>query len=285
MIEMPTRLWIRALPMLAAIIFSFANVASGIATGPTPAATPSGKTMVVSAYFLREARRGEMVGTAHRTIAIPEDKTVAKSAMTQLLKGPTKQEKGAGLKTAIPAKTRLNGINLVSETKVATVDLSKEFLTGEKETQRAQVAQVVYTLTQFPTIEKVSFKIDGEAIDKIGDVALDKPVGRADFEMVTPLIFVESPAPFDTVTSPLTFSGTSNTFEGTFQADLLDHQGGVLSHQTVQATSGSGTRGTFDAEITFDAPDSGPITLKVYELSAKDGSEVNIVKIPLKVGD
>jgi germination protein M len=285
MIEMPTRFWIRALPILAAIIFSFANVATGIATGPAPSATPSGRTMVVSAYFLREARRGEMVGTAHRTIAIPEDKTVAKSAMTQLLKGPTKQEKKAGLKTAIPAKTKLNGINLVSETKVATVDLSKEFLRGDKETQRAQVAQVVYTLTQFPTIEKVSFKIDGKAIDKIGDVALEKPLGRTDFEMVTPLIFVESPAPFETVSSPLIISGTANTFEGTFQADILDHEGAVLAHETVQATSGSGTRGTFDAEITFDASDSNTITLKVYELSAKDGSEINTVEIPLKVGD
>ncbi len=282
---MPTRLWIRALLMLAAVIFSVANVTTGIAAGSTPSATPSGKTMVVSAYFLREARRGEMIGAAHRTIAIPEDKTVAKSAMTELLKGPTKQEKGAGLKTAIPAKTKLNGINLVSETKVATVDLSMEFLAGDKETQRAQVAQVVYTLTQFPTIEKVSFKIAGEEIDKIGDVALGKPVGRADFEMVTPLIFVETPALFETVTSPLTISGTANTFEGTFQADILDRHGEVLAHETVQATSGSGTRGTFEAEITFGVPDSGPITLKVYELSAKDGSEVNTVEIPLKIGD
>jgi hypothetical protein len=283
MIEMSIRLWFRALPLLAAIVFSFGNLATSLASGPDPEGTPTGKTITVSTYFLRAARRGDMVATAHRTIPIPEDKTVAKSAMTQLLKGPTKQEKGAGLKTAIPANTKLNGINLVSDTKVATVDLSKEFLIGKMETQRAQVAQVVYTLTQFPTIENVSFKIDGKAVDKIGDVALDKPVGRADFEMVTPLIFVESPAPFDTVSSPLEIYGTSNTFEGVFQADVLDHDGNILTHQTIQATSGTGTRGTFDEELTFDAPSSGTITLKVYEFSAKDGSEVNTVKIPLKV--
>lgn len=276
--------WLPALPLFAALVFSLAGAGAVVATVPTPEASPSARTMTVSTYFLREARRGEMIATAHREIAIPEDKTVAKSAMTELLHGPTKEEKGAGLKTAIPAKTKLKGINLVSETKVATVDLSKAFTSGDKDTMKAQIAQVVYTLTQFPTIEKVSFKIDGEKVAKIGDVALAKPVGRADFEDVTPIIFVESPAPFATVGSPLTVSGTANTFEGVFQADLLDEHNAVLAHEVVQATSGSGTRGTFETKLTFHAPQSGTVTLKAYELSAKDGSVVNDVKIPLKVG-
>jgi Sporulation and spore germination/Immunoglobulin-like domain of bacterial spore germination len=282
---MPKRQWMRAFPLLVALMLSLGGTIGAAAAGSTPEPSPTGRTMTVSAYFLREARRGEMVGTAHRQIAIPEDKTVAKSAMTELLKGPSKEEKGAGLKTAIPKKTKLNGINLVSDTKVATVDLSKAFATGDKNTMEAQVAQVVYTLTQFPTIEKVSFKIDGNAVSKIGDVKLNKPVGRADFDEVTPLIFVESPAPFDEVTSPLQIIGTANTFEATFQADIISGDV-MLAHEVVTATSGSGTRGTFDTEIPFDTADAAAtITLKVYELSAKDGSVVNQVEIPLKVGE
>jgi germination protein M len=280
---MPKRHWMRAFPLFVALMLSLAGTIGAAAAGPTPEPSPTGRTMTISAYFLREARRGEMVGTAHREIPIPEDKTVAKSAMTELLKGPTKKEKGAGLKTAIPKGTKLNGINLVSETKVATVDLTHEFTTGDKETMQTQLAQVVYTLTQFPTIEKVLFKIDGKAVSKIGDVKVNKPVGRADFEEVTPLIFVESPAPFDEVTSPLQITGTANTFEATFQADIISGDV-MLAHEVVTATSGSGTRGTFDTELPFDTADvADTITLKVYELSAKDGSVVNQVEIPLKV--
>jgi germination protein M len=57
----------------------------------------------------------------------------------------------------------------------------------------------------------------------------------------------------------------------------------VLSKHFVTATSGSGTRGTYDFTITFDAP-PGPGKLVVYEVSAADGSRIHQVEIPLKLG-
>jgi hypothetical protein len=275
----------RSLLLVLGLMTLLAGAPGAVATTSTPEASPTGETMTVSVYFLRETRLGKAVGTAHREIEIPEGKTVAKSAISELLDGPTDEEAEIGLHTAIPEKTKLNSINLVSETKVATIDLSEEFTTGDSETTEAQIAQVVYTLTQFPTIEKVALQIDGQDVDKIGDVDLAQPVDRADFEAVTPLIFVESPAPFDEVEVPLQITGTANTFEATFQADVLDEDGNVLVHETMTATSGSGTRGTFDETLDFTPPESGEITLKVYELSAKDGSVVNDVEIPLTVGE
>ena len=70
---------------------------------------------------------------------------------------------------------------------------------------------------------------------------------------LTPAILVETPLPFEAVTAPLRVAGTANTFEATFEYDLLDPAGKVLSHDFVTATSGSGTRGTFD----FDDPVRG----------------------------
>lgn len=275
----------RFLPLALGLMVSLVGGTSAFATTSTPEASPTGETMTVSVYFLRDSRLGKVVGTAHREIQKPEDKTVAKSAITELLSGPTDEEEEIGLETAIPEATKLNSINLESETKVATIDLSEKFTTGEEETIQAQVAQVVYTLTQFPTIEKVSFQINGQDIDNFGDVDLSQPVGRADFEEATPLIFLESPAPFDEVSSPLQIIGTANTFEAVFQADIIDEDGNVLVHKTMMATSGSGTRGTFDDTLEFTPPTSGEITLIVYELSAKDGSVVNDVEIPLRVGE
>ena len=75
-------------------------------------------------------------------------------------------------------------------------------------------------------------------------------------------------------------TGTADTFEATFDYDLLDPAGKVLSHHFVTATSGSGTRGTFDFTIPFEAPD-GLGKLVVYERSAADGSKIHVVEIPL----
>jgi hypothetical protein len=127
---------------------------------------------------------------------------------------------------------------------------------------RAGQAQIVYTLSQFAPTKPV------------------KGGTRADFEDVTPAILVESPLPFQAVSAPLRVTGTANTFEATFEYELQDPAGKVLSHHFVTATSGSGTRGTFDFTIPFEAP-SGLGKLVVYESSAADGSRIHIVEIPL----
>ena len=128
------------------------------------------------------------------------------------------------------------------------------------------LAQQVYTLSQFDPKKPV----------EVGG----KSYTRADFEADTPIILVESPLPFAAVSSPLRVTGTADTFEATFDYDLLDPAGKVIAHHFVTATSGSGTRGTFDFTIRFDAP-NGVGKLVVYELSAADGSRIHQVEIPL----
>jgi germination protein M len=130
---------------------------------------------------------------------------------------------------------------------------------------RRAKAQVVYTLTQFPGIKTV--EIDG------------KHYKRADFEKQTPQILVESPLPFEEVQTPLRVTGTANTFEATFEYELKDSQGMVVDSNFVTATSGTGTRGTFDFR-TKAADDVA--SLVVFERSAKDGSRINEVEIPLR---
>ena len=130
----------------------------------------------------------------------------------------------------------------------------------------ANVAPIVYTLSQFAPTKPVTYEA--------------KSYKRADFEDVTPAILVESPLPFQAVSAPLRVTGTANTFEATFEYQLLDPAGKIRSHNFVTATSGSGTRGTFDFTIPFEAP-NGLGKLVVYESSAADGSRIHVVEIPL----
>ena len=46
-------------------------------------------------------------------------------------------------------------------------------------------------------------------------------------------------------------------------------------------TSGSGTRGTFDVTIPYPGGHGGRGKLVVFESSAKDGSRINVVPIPV----
>ena len=129
-----------------------------------------------------------------------------------------------------------------------------------------KLAATVYTLSQFDPAKPV--------------VVGGKSYRRSDFEELTPAILVEGPLPFAAVTAPLRLWGTANTFEATFEYDLLDPAAKVLAHHFVTATSGTGTRGTYDVTIPFEAP-NGLGKLEVYERSAADGSKTNVVEIPL----
>jgi germination protein M len=143
-----------------------------------------------------------------------------------------------------------------------TITSGRAHVTGASLSDAA-VAQIVYSLTSFPTVQSV----DGET--------------RADFEDFAPPILVERPAPQEEVSSPLRVTGTANTFEATFNYRLEDAHGNVLAKDFVTATSGSGTRGTFEVTIPFSIDESQHATLSVFELSAEDGSVIHERVVPL----
>jgi len=254
--------------------------------GDTPTTGPSADTMQVKVYFAG----GEKLAAVSRTI--PRTKEVAAGAVRALLAGPTAEEKappaqrGISASTSIPEGTKLLGI-AVNEG-VARVDLTREYASGGGSLSMAmRLAQVVFTLTQFPTIEKVRFALDGETVDVFSGegLILDHPVGRADYEELMPAIMVESPTMGESVRSPVRVWGTANVFEASFQIEILDSQRRVLTRQTVQASSGTGQRGTFDVTIPLagQAP-VGQGWVVAFAFSPKDGSRINPWEVPVEIG-
>jgi germination protein M len=225
--------------------------------------------------------RGESLGVAVREV--PETEGVARAALEELLAGPSAREAEAGLGTEIPEGTELNDVFI--DDGVATVDLSPEFESGGGSlSMQVRVAQIVYTLTWFPSIESVAFEIDGQPVEAIGGegVIVSPPVTRATFaDNTLPAILVESPAPWQQVSSPLRMTGMSNTFEATLHYEIVDQAGLIVEEGFATATSGTGTWGTFDVTIPFDITREGIGALIVFESSAKDGSRINLVEIPL----
>jgi hypothetical protein len=247
---------------------------SPVTTTSTDGTTTPARSSV-AVYFLRDGK----VSPVRRTIGATP--AVARAAVAALLEGPTDDEAKHGLSSAIPAGTNLRDIALADG--VATVDLDAHFDDGgSSASMLGRVAQVVATLTRFATIQRVAFRIDGEPVHAIGGegVVVDPPLGRAAIEDQTPQILVESPLPGDSVTNPIRLRGTANVYEATVSLDVRDAAGKRILRTFTTATSGTGTRGTFDTTLSLPGH-QGAVTVVAYEASAEDGRPLHVVEVPL----
>ena len=223
---------------------------------------------------------GESLFKARRSV--PSTLAVGTAAMKSLLTGPTAGETASGIGTQIPAGTRFLGLSIKSS--VATVDLSSAFGSGGGVTSETmRLAQVVYTLTQFPTVRGVSFELDGRPVTVFtGDgIVLDHPVTRKDYEGLLPPITVDAPQAGATVSSPISVSGTANVFEATVSIRILDENGHVVGKTFTTATCGTGCRGTYSAKVRYHVSQSQQGTVMVFEASAQDGRPIHIVRVPV----
>jgi hypothetical protein len=233
----------------------------------------------VLVYFVAD----EAVATAGRVVATDESGRL-RGAMEALLAGPAGIETEIGMGTEIPAGTELLGVDLTPG--VAEVDLSAAFATGGGSlSMQLRAAQVVFTLTQFETVDRVELSLDGVPVEALGGegVPVDG-VDRTDFENVTPLILVESPVPGQAVASPLDIFGMSNTFEATVQYTVTDGEGLIVDQGFTTATAGNGTFGTFGVRSEFQVERPGVGSVIAFETSPRDGSQVNVYEVPVQIG-
>jgi len=140
----------------------------------------------------------------------------------------------------------------------ATVDLDRA--------SNDTVAEIVYTLTQFPTVQRV-------------DVAGRKGLTRDDFATYVPPIFVDHPAAGAEVPRTFHVSGTASVFEATLVVQLV-RNGTVIQKRTVTASEGAPGRGTFDT-VVHATP--GDATVQAFAPSAADGSRQHEVDVAVTV--
>jgi len=105
------------------------------------------------------------------------------ATLEALLQGPTTAEVNQGLMSLISPQTRLRTVYIKGDT--AYVDFNEAFRFNSlgKEGLIAELKQVVYTATEFPTVKKVQILVEGEISRYLGPegVVIDKPLGRDSF--------------------------------------------------------------------------------------------------------
>lgn len=201
------------------------------ATATEPTTTAVAKTMPLTVFRVEN-------GTLRaETVQVPPTQAVAGAALRAL---------------AIDARVTIDG---------GTADVGLTDATAD------QVAEIVYTLTQFPSVQRV-------------DVAGRTSLTRIDVVSFAPVIMIERPADGSTVPARFTVSGTASVFEATFVIELR-RDGAMLSKHTVTASEGAPARGTFS--VTLQAPPPGALTIVAYAPSAADGTPQHEQQIAITV--
>ena len=97
-------------------------------------------------------------------------------------------------------------------------------------------------------------------------------------------IVVRQPEPFDVVGDSVGVCGLGTAFEGRFAARLRDADGKQLQQLPIE-TGGTGIWGNFQIELGLSTiPSTAQGTVEVFELSPRDGTEMNKSVVPVVFG-
>ncbi|MBB6213964.1 germination protein M [Anaerosolibacter carboniphilus] len=118
---------------------------------------------------------------------IPWTEGIAKSTLASLVDNPANRQdmESIGLLPVIPANTQIHGMNI--ENGLCKVDFSNDFLNyASKEEEESLIRAVVYTLTEFVTIDRVQLMIDGKVQKKLPfGTEVSKPITRDNINYVS----------------------------------------------------------------------------------------------------
>ena len=247
---------------------------------PTPDSEPAQQPPVqlLNVYWLQ----GEDLAVSGGAVPTASP---ARAAIERLLSGPDFSDEQRSMETAIAEGVTLLGLTIRDGR--AIVDLSPEFEAVSYGTagELAMVAQLVFTVTQFPTVDSVDIWIDGVERDYILSHGLDAhDLTRENFYDQAPEILVEHPFAGQSVWAPFRVTGFSRTFESIVQWQLVT-DGEVIASGFITANQPDvGRHGPFEFVVDLGDVDRSllrTLQLTVFETSAEDGSTINAHVVPV----
>jgi hypothetical protein len=174
-----------ASPPVAAAPSAGTGTSAPVAAAPPPAATPRpARTRTTRLWFVKVDNEGAIeLAPVNRSLAVGD--SPLRDNLAALLAGPTAAETGAGVVSLIPAGTAVRSVTVKGDT--ATIDFSEQFRFNSLgiEGLRAQLRQVIWAATEFPTVSRVQVLIEGKRVDFLGPegAAVGSPLGRdSDFQ-------------------------------------------------------------------------------------------------------
>lgn len=148
----------------------------------TPEEDRQNKTATARLFFIRVSDEGN-ISMKSVLRSVPASASPLTTSIRALLEGPRPNELSNDVLSLIPEKSELIGARI--ENGIAFLDFNEQFRFNALgiEGYESQVEQIVYTATEFPTVQKVQFLIEGQRIEYLGGEGfwVGGPLGREDF--------------------------------------------------------------------------------------------------------
>lgn len=115
-------------------------------------------------------------------VQVEKSQGAARKALEYMVDGgPVQGRLPAGFTSLLPKGTEIKGINIVEDQKLAIVDFSKMFTDYNLQDERKIMEAVTWTLTGFPSVEKVQLRVEGKPLKEmpVGGTPLDESLTRA----------------------------------------------------------------------------------------------------------
>lgn len=119
---------------------------------------------------------------------IPWEEGIAKATLRKMIDSPEEQQDlmAMGLRALLPANTEIRGMS-ISEDGLAKVDFNEAVMNCQDALAESNMVQgIVLTLTEFPTINRVQFMVDGKIIKNLThgtDISQPITAGDVNLEM------------------------------------------------------------------------------------------------------
>lgn len=154
------------------LVFSLSGC-SGLTGKPTPEPQPKPlETVAVKVYY----GAPDVEHLAAESNQFIKDSLLMQRAMETLIAGP----KNKKLWPVLPAETKVRSV--VVKDKIAQADFSAELKakkSGGSTQEILAVSAIIYTLTEFPEVERVQILIEGKKVATLyGHMDLSEPLGR-----------------------------------------------------------------------------------------------------------
>jgi hypothetical protein len=223
---------------MAAVVVGSTSSTRAVAAEPVPAPTavvptpePQPPSKAVRVYFVQ----GEQFAPVERRVDTAEPDAVARRAVEWLLDGPNAAERRRGIETALPAGTTLRSLGVETGTAIVELHAVPTIPTaGDVTIRPARAAQIVYTLTALPGVERVLIKVDGiERATFVGSkLHVRGPLDEAD--LTRPIRLPPRPAEVPAGPAPADVAGVQKRL-ATLRYLPPDAATGAWDHRTTQA--------------------------------------------------
>jgi spore germination protein GerM len=155
------------------------------ASPSTSTSVASPTVQAVTVYYV--IQQGEVVRLQGVTREV-ERADRARDRLAALLAPPTAEEARVGITSSIPPDTELLETQLNAAGDELTIDLSRSLFDIQGQGLRNAFAQLVWTATELPGVERVRFRADGEEFRAPDEEGVEQPgaVSRSDYITLAP---------------------------------------------------------------------------------------------------